>query len=116
MQKQIIFSHLSWEESQNGYRRGILFIKRGRKEDIRPQFIMESNLGGWLATCGDPNAGSFETEFRQRVGSTDGNSLEADPYLNVRALVESPSISIGANLKRVGPESIKVTQSSPGNF
>jgi hypothetical protein len=103
IQKQIICSKLNWTESQNAYRVGTNYIKRGRAEDDRPNLIIEPSLNGWLATFKNQDTGSFDTEFHDRQALHDNRGSESEPFSRIRIASEMPSIQIGADLSRVGP-------------
>ena len=101
VQKRVVLSKLNWTESQNGYRSGTCYMRRGRVGQNHPQMVIEPTLGGWLTSLGCVDPGSFETEFLPRGLSDDADSA-ADPLANIR--VAPNSVQIGADLRHVGPQ------------
>jgi hypothetical protein len=104
--KQSILSKLSWSETTNAYRSGVLYMKRGRIDDARPFLVLEATLAGWLASVGQPEAKSFETEFSAANRAIGSNPSDGDPFAQVRIGDTTPEHSVGASLERVGPESL----------
>ena len=101
VQKRVVLSKLNWTESQNGYRTGTCYMRRGRVGQDHPQMVIEPTMRGWLAALGCDDPGSFETEFLPRGLSDDADS-DADPLANIR--VAPNSVLIGADLRHVGPQ------------